>query len=338
MAMRTASRLRAVAILLLAVIGGGTVGFMLLEHWSPLDSFYMTIITISTVGYSEVKPLSEAGRAFAIALIIIGVGASLTGMTIFFEMLVEGQIRGLVGRRRMERSLRRMKDHYIVCGYGRVGQRVVNELLRRKKSVLVIENEPRLQEELSERNIPFVPGDATEDKVLESANVNAAISLVTALPSQADNVLITLSARQLNPTLRIVGRGDDDSAKAKMKLAGADVVVCPHETGGMRMAIASVTPNVLDFMQIAGGDESDIQIDEIQIGEGSKLCGMALKDSPIRSQLGLMVMALRKAEGGMKFNPDASERMEANDIIIVIGPAEKLNTLRELTISPTPAT
>ncbi|GAB4316171.1 MAG: potassium channel protein [Candidatus Zixiibacteriota bacterium] len=339
MAIRTVHRLRAVIILLATVVGGGTLGFVLIEGWNPLDAFYMTVITISTVGYSEVKPLSETGRAFAIFLIIVGVGATLTGMTIFFEMLVEGQIRGLMGKRRMERGLRRMKDHYIVCGYGRVGKRVVDELLRRGKKVVVIEDDPDRQEELSDANIPFVPGDASDDKVLQNAEISRAEGLIVAIPSQANNVLIVLTARQLNPELRIVGRGDEDSAKQKILRAGADAVVCPHEAGGIRMAIAGVSPNVLDFMQIAGGDETEIRIDEIRVGEGSKLCGSTLKDSPIRSQLGLIVIGIRKAGGRMRFNPDATERLDAGDIIIVIGANDKLGTLRELTVSPagTPA-
>lgn len=224
-----------------------------------------------------------------------------------------------------------MKDHFIVCGYGRVGRRVVGELRRRNKKIVVIESSPNLQDQLTEEKVPFVPGDATEDKTLEAAGIAEAQCLIVSLPNQADNVLITLTARQKCPRLRIVARADEDGADKKLRLAGADAVVCPHETGGMRMAIASVSPNVLDFMQVAGGDEGGIRIDELQIAEQSELCGSTLRDSPIRSKLGLTVVALKKADGTMRFNPDASEQISANDILIVIGPPDKLGTLRELT-------
>jgi voltage-gated potassium channel len=327
----TAHRLRYVAFLLLGVVAGGTVGFELIEGWGFLDSFYMTVITISTVGYQEVHQLSPIGRAFSIILIITGVGATFYGLSVFFELLVEGQIRGLMGKRRMERGLRRMKDHFIVCGYGRVGRRVVEELRRRDKKLVVIESDPALQDQMTDEGIPFVPGDATEDKVLETAGIADAHGLVVSVPNQADNVLITLTARQMNRDVHIVSRADEDGAEPKLRLAGANAVVCPHETGGMRMAIASVSPNVLDFMQIAGGRDGGIRIDEIQVADGSELCGNVLRDSPIRSQLGLTVVALKKSDGSMRFNPDASERLEANDILIVIGAPDKLGTLRELT-------
>jgi voltage-gated potassium channel len=332
--MSTAKRLRYLSFLILGVIIGGTLGFELIEGWGILDSLYMTVITISTVGFQEVHRLSPAGRGFSIALIIVGVGATFYGLTVFFELLVEGQIRGLMGKRKMERGLRRMKEHHIVCGYGRVGRRVVDELRRRHKKIVVIESAPALQEQMNESKIAFVPGDATEDKALEAAGIQAARCLVVSLPNQADNVLITLTARQMNPSLRIVARADEDGADKKLRLAGADAVVCPHETGGMRMAIASVSPNVLDFMEIAGGDDSGIGVDEINIDQGSELCGTTLRDSPISSKLGLTVVALRKAGGTMRFNPDASEQMDANDILIVIGPPDKLGTLRELTAAP----
>jgi len=327
----TANRLRYLSLLVLGVIAGGTIGFSLIEHWNILDSLYMTVITISTVGFQEVHELSPTGRGFSIILIVVGVGATFYGLGVFFELLVEGQIRGLMGKRRMERSLRRMKDHYVVIGYGRVGRRVVDELRRRNKKLVVIESEPRLQDQMTEEKIPFVPGDATEDKTLEAAGIRDAQCLVVSLPNQADNVLITLTARQMCSGLRIVARADEDGADKKLRLAGADAVVCPHETGGMRMAIASVSPNVLDFMQVAGGDEGGIRIDELQIAEKSELCGSTLRESPIRSKLGLTVVALKKADGTMRFSPDASERIEANDILIVIGPPDKLGTLRDMT-------
>jgi len=328
---KTANRLRYVGYLLLGVIAGGTVGFELIEGWGFLDSFYMTVITVSTVGYQEVHQLSPIGRAFSIILIVIGVGATFYGLSVFFELLVEGQIRGLLGKRKMERGLRRMKDHYIICGYGRVGRRVVEELRRRDKKLVVIESDAGLQERMTDENIPFAPGNATEDNVLEMAGIHQALGLVVSLPDPADAVLITLTARQMNPNLHIVSRADDERAEAKLRLAGANAVVCPHETGGIRMAIASVSPNVLDFMQIAGGGDSGIRIDEIQVADGSELSGVSLRDSPIRSQLGLTVVALKKAGGTMRFNPDASEHLEANDILIVIGDPDKLGTLRELT-------
>ena len=203
-------RLRIVISLLFGVVFIGTLGFEFIEGWSLLDSFYMTLVTISTVGYQEIHPLSQAGRAFTAGLIIVGVGATLYGLTVIFELLVEGQIRGLLGKRRMERGLRRMKDHFVVCGYGRVGRRVVAELRRRGKKVVVIESRPECQERLSEDKMHFISGDATDDKVLEASGIKTARGLILALPNQAANVLITLSARHCNPHIRIVGRADED--------------------------------------------------------------------------------------------------------------------------------
>jgi voltage-gated potassium channel len=333
--MNTAYRLRYVGILLVGVTILGTAGYMAIEGWNLLDSLYMTIITISTVGYQEVRPLSDGGRAFSIALIIIGVGATFYGLMVFFELLVEGHIRGLLGRRRIEKGLRRMKDHYIVCGYGRVGRQVVTELYRRGKMVVVIDRDPARQDELADQNIINIPGDATDDKILIGSGVKTALGLVIALPHDADNVLITITARQLNPQLSIVARADEDRTRKKLLLAGATTVVCPHEIGGLRMAIATVSPNVVDFMQIAGAEgESGTQIEEIQVEAGSRLCGKTLRESPIRSDLGLTVIGLRKHRGAMRFSPGADEILECGDILIVIGPIDKLGTLRELTAIP----
>ena len=330
--MNTERRLQAVAVLLGVVLILGTAGFMMIEHWDLLDSFFMTVITITTVGYEEVHPLSRAGRAFASGLIILGVGATFYAMSLFFELLIEGQIRGLVGKRKLRRSISRMKDHYVVCGYGRVGTQVVLELRRRGRKVVVIENQSTRQDELTEEKIPFVPGDATDDKTLCDAGIKAARGLVVTVPNEANNVLIVLSGRQLNPALKIVGRADEEQARKKLELAGADTVVCPHELGGRRMALATVSPHVLDFMKIAGDHgSSGIRIEEIRVALGSRLCGMTLRESPIKSQLGLTVIGLRKAGGSMRVNPGADEVVEENDILIVIGAEDTLATLRELT-------
>ena len=318
--------------MIVVVLVVGTIGFKVIEDWNLLDSFYMTVITVSTVGYDEVHPLSQTGRGFAAVLIILGVGATFYALMLFFELLVEGQIRGVLGKRKMQRGLRGMKDHYIVCGYGRVGSQVVAELQRRKNKIVVIENRPPMQDELKEKGIHFVPGDATDDKVLLEAGITTARGLVVAVPSEAHNVLIVLSGRQLNQSLKIVGRADEEHARKKLMLVGADRVVCPHEIGGRRMAVATVTPNVVDFMTIAGGDEgTGIRIDEIRVAQGSRLCGTTLRESPIKSELGLTVIGLRKAGGGMQVNPGADEHVEADDILIVIGAEDKLGTLRELT-------
>lgn len=327
-------RLRILIAVIVLIIGGGTLGYMVLEGWSLLDSLYMTIITITTIGYGEVHALDgdPAGRLFTIILIIIGVGSTFYALGLIFQMFLEGHIRSVLGRRKMRHEVRHLKDHLIVCGYGRVGQQVVQELRKRKAKLVVIENDPELIEELAQENILYVPGDSTSDDILETAGVERARGLIVAIPGEADNVLIALSARQMNPNLVITARADSPRGESKMLLAGASQVVCPHRIGGIRMALSTISPNVVDFMEIASGDGgAGPRMEEIRVGAGSPLAGQTLMDSPLRSELDIVVVAIKKTEGKLVFNPRSDTRIKAEDILIVVGESANLEKLQKLT-------
>ncbi len=337
-------RLKILIVVIVLIIAGGTVGYELIEKWSLLNSVYMTLITITTIGFGEVYDLSTAGRVFTIALIIVGVGSTFYALGLIFQMFLEGQIRSVLGRRKMRKEVQHQKDHYIVCGYGRVGRQVVQELQKRGVPLVVIESHEKLIEELAQNNILYVPGDSTSDDVLLTAGIGRARGLIVAIPGEADNVFIALSARQLNSDLIITARADTPQVRAKIRLAGANQVVCPHEIGGVRMAMSTISPNVVDFMKVFSGDEeSGLRFEEIRVGEGSTIENLSLKDSPIRAELDIVVVAIKKPERKLVYNPRSDTKIKANDILIVIGEASNLVKLQELTagtttpVSETPA-
>jgi len=330
-------RLRLLIGVIIFVMSGGTIGYMILEGWSFLDSLYMTLITITTIGFGEVHALdhSTGGRIFTIILIVVGVGSTFYALGLIFQMFLDGHIRSVLGRLKMRKEVRHLKNHYIVCGYGRVGQQVVQELVRRQVDLVVIEHRQNLVEDLATKNILFVPGDSTSDDILIAAGIRVARGLIVAIPGEADNVFIALSARQLNPNLIITARADSTPARSKIILAGADQVVCPHEIGGMRMALSTLSPNVVDFMKVAGGgDESGLRLEEIRVGESSALAGGMLKDSPIRSELDIVVVAIKKPDRKLLYNPRSDTKIEQDDILIVIGESANLEKLQELTATP----
>jgi voltage-gated potassium channel len=327
-------RLRILIGVVIFVIAGGTIGYMIIEGWNLLDSLYMTLITITTIGFREVHALDNdtPGRIFTVVLIIVGVGSTFYALNLIFQMFLEGHIRSVFGRRKMRKEVRHLKNHYIVCGYGRVGQQVVQELLRRRVDMVVIESRENLIEEMAAKNILFVPGDSTSDEILIAAGVRSARGLIIAIPGEADNVFIALSARQLNPELIITARADSQRARSKIIQAGADQVICPHEIGGMRMAMSTLSPNVVDFMKVAvGEDETGLRLEEIRVGASSRLEGVMLRDSPLRAELDIVVVAIKKPDRKLMYNPRSDTKIEAGDILIVIGESSNLTKLQELT-------
>ncbi len=327
-------RLRVLIAVVILIIGGGTLGYMLIEGWSLLDSLYMTVITITTIGYGEVHSLDAdpTGRLFTIILIIVGVGSTFYALGLIFQMFLEGHIRRVMGRRKMRKEVRHLKDHLIVCGYGRVGQQVVQELRKRKAQLVVIESNQELIEEMAQEDILYVPGDSTNDDTLIAAGVKRARGLIVAIPGEADNVYIALSARQINADLNITTRADSPRAESKMLLAGANQVVCPHRIGGMRMALSAISPNVVDFMEIAAGDGgAGPRLEEIRVGKGSELEDRTLMDSPIRSKLDIVVVAIKKSDGKLVFNLRSDTKIKSEDILIVVGETANLEKLQGLT-------
>lgn len=316
------------AVLVLA----GTLGYWLLEkQYTLFDSLYMTVITLTTVGYGEVHELSTVGRAFTIVLLLGGVFTIFFTATEIVRAVVSGEVRELFGRQLMERNLAEMRDHVIVCGYGRMGRFICKEFSRNGYPFVLVDRAPDLVDKLVLPHGLALVGDASADDVLKHAGIERARALVTVAGADADNLFITLSARLLNDKLFIVARAETEAAEHKLKRAGASRVVSPYALGGSRVAHAVLRPNVVDYLDLAtGGEFYDLQIEELTIRAGSKLDGVSLKDSLLHRELGIMVVAIKKPRGGMIFNPPGDARMEGGDTLIALGRREQIEQLEAM--------
>jgi voltage-gated potassium channel len=319
-------------LLLILILVVGTGGYMILEGWSLLDSLYMVVITLSTVGFGEVHPVSQYGRMLTIGVIVsgIGVGGYLIGT--LTQMVVEGRVLDVMGRRKLERRIEKLNKHYIVCGYGRVGRVVCEEIKRSKPTPLVVvEKDGGLTPEIEGDGHLFVLGDATEEECLVRAGVQRAKALVTALNSEAENVYITLTARGLNPNIFVLARAGKVGSEKKLLRAGANQVVSPHQIGGSRMAQALLRPTVTDFLDFAVRDQHiELKMEEIPVQPTSRLADVTLVESGIRKQLDLIIVAIKKAGGEMIFNPASQTRIQIGDTLIALGQKKSLAALEEL--------
>jgi len=321
-------RLRAGLSFMLFILLFGVLGYMLIEKASFLDALYMTVITLTTVGFREAVELHESGKLFTIILLLLGVGTIFYVVGQVIQMFLEGQIGDIVEKRRMEHRMQNMRNHYLVAGYGRVGQTVCAEFRKRRIPTVVIESDESVREQLRENENQFIIADAAQDEVLNKANITEAKALISTIPDEAHNVYLVLSARQMNPDLFIIARADTNEAQRKLERAGADRVICPHELGGIRMALSTLRPTLLDFMQIEpyGGDLG-ITVEEVLVGEKSQVDGVALKDSKLRENYGVMVVGLKKENQDLVINPSANTVISAGDKLIIIGKGERLSEL-----------
>jgi len=327
-------KLKIALVALLIVILIGTLGYGLIERWSILDSLYMSVITIATVGYKEVYPLSFTGKVFTIFYIIFGVGTTLYAVGAGAQLMLEGQIRNILGRRKMSKKIQEMKDHYIICGYGKVGQQIYDEFSSRQVLCTVVERNPETVEKAIRDGVLVVQGDSTEDSVLEEAGIKRAKGLISAVASESDNVYISLSARVLNPKIFIVARAETAEAEKKLLRAGANRAISPHTLGGTRMAMAALRPHVVDFMSVATSSEGmDIRIEELEVKESSPLSNSTLRDCELRQKVGAIVLAIHKKDGKMLSAPSADSKIEPGDILIAIGKREELEKLEKLVSS-----
>jgi voltage-gated potassium channel len=317
--------------ILTAILCVGTFGYMLIEGWGAFDALYMTVITLTTVGYLEVHPLSVAGRGFTMVLALGGIFTFFYVAADFIRGIVSGEIAHLLGRQRMERQLAGLKDHMIVCGFGRMGRYVCQQFSAQSLPFVLVERNAALLEGF---RMPFgIPlhGDATSEDTLKRAGVGRARALVTAAASDADNLYITMSARLLSDELLIVARAEGEAAEQKLTRAGASRVVSPYAIGGQRVAQAVLRPNVLDFIELATASEHlELQIEETEIASGSRLAGRALKDSQLRQDLGIIIVAIKKAAGGMVYNPAPHVVIGGGDLLITLGHRQQLDRLEEL--------
>ena len=328
----TKTRHLAISIALsLLILFTGTAGYMLIEDWRFLDALYMTIITISTVGYREVNQVGDIGRLFTIFLVLIGVGFTFYVMAAVVQFMVEGRVRIIMGRRRLDKKIDRLKNHYIVCGYGRIGRVLCRNLQRTIHDLVVVEKNPDLVRVMDEDGVLYVSGDASDEANLLKAGIKRARGLVAALATDTDNVFLVLSARQLAPELNIIARASNQGAKQKLRAAGANSVESPYEMGAASMAQRIIRPTVTSFLDLAfAHTRKDILMEEIPVSENSDLTNIPLKDSGIRQDYNLIVIAIKKPDGTMLFNPSFEAAFRPNDTVIAVGEEENLQKLAKI--------
>jgi voltage-gated potassium channel len=316
--------------LILLVIFIGTIGYVVLEGWPLFDSLYMTVITITTVGYREVHDLSDTGKLFTIFLIVCGVGTILYTLNNAARVIIEGEFKEIFGRRKLEKTIKGLKGHYIICGYGRMGKVIGKELKEKGARFVVIEKEA-LNTEIFDGDMLFVNGDATRDEILREAGIERAKGLISVLSTDAENLYVVLSARVLNPELNIVARAGEEGSEQKLLRAGADRVVSPYHIGGLRIAHSLLKPAVVDFIEFATRSGNiDLQMEEVYVHSGSKITGMTLDECGVGRELGIIIVAIKREGGDMRFNPTFKTAIKAGDILIALGEKTKLKVLEEM--------
>ena len=317
--------------ILVGVIALGTLGYVTIEGWSAFDALYMTVITLATVGFKEVHELSPQGKLFTILLIVFGAGIIAYAVGSLIQIMVEGQLRRILGRRKLEKQIDKLSGHYIVCGYGRIGTLICREFAARPIPFVVVEKDPVLCEKLGNEGMLFVRGDATDDETLMAAGILRARGLITAVTSDTENVYITLTARGLNPDMYILARSGEEGSEKKLRRAGASKVISPYTIGASRMAQAILRPSVVDFIEIAtAGRNLELQLEEIRVAPDSVLADKSLVDSGVRKELGVIIVGIKKQNGQMLFNPAPTTPIEGGDILITLGEPQAIHNLEGL--------
>jgi voltage-gated potassium channel len=325
--MKAFRNLRFIAALLLLVIAIGTIGFHSIEGWSWFDGFYMVITTLTTIGYQEVHPLSHAGRIFNVFVILAGVSLLALAVGALSQALLEFELQSFFGRRRMEREIDRLNGHYIICGMGRVGRSVARELARKPVPFIFVESGEAKRQRYASENWLVIAGDATQEQTLRQAQIERARGLIAATTTDATNLYIVLTARGLNPHLKIIARASEDSAEKHLLTAGADSVVSPYLFAGQRIAQSLLRPNVVSFLDTATTHLGiDLEIGEVHINSDSVFAGKTIESSRIRQERGVIVLAIKRREQ-MKFNPAPDERIEPDDCLIAMGEPAQLRQL-----------
>ncbi len=312
---------------LVFLTAAGTTGYILIEGMSLIDAVYMSVITISTVGFGEVKPLSPACRLFTIGLIVTGVGTALYLFAVVAELLIEGRLREYLGKSAMEHKIHQLENHVVVCGYGRFGKVVAEEISRNSIPVVVIDHDPTMQAELAQAGLPYVIGSALQESVLEEAGIRRARAIVIATASDADNVYITLSAREKNPALRIHARAESEAGARRMKLAGADQVLWIYQWGAFRMAASIIRPSVVDFLELSvPGRGAEVDLEEIRVASGSPMVGKTIRSLEDGTER-LRIVALKKQGGDISLIPDSATTIGVGDYLVVIGESTGIKKL-----------
>src|SRR5579864_13119 len=333
--MRALRHLRTIGVLLVLVMAAGTAGYHYIEGWPWFDGFYMVVTTLTTIGYQEVHPLSHAGRVFNVFVILSGVSLLALGVGALSQALLEFELQSFSGRRRMEREIGRLDSHYIICGLGRVGRSVARELSRKPAPFVILENNEAKRQRFASENWLVLPGDATQEQTLREARIERARGLIAATTTDATNLYIVLTARGLNPHLKIIARASEDTAEKHLLTAGADAVVSPYSFAGQRIAQTFLRPHVVSFLDTATTHLGiDLEIGEICIGPDSGFAGKTIETSRIRQERGVIVLAIKRGQG-MRFNPAPDDRIEAGDFLIAMGEPAQLRQVELIAASRT---
>ena len=316
--------------LLIAILAGGTIGYMVVERWSAWDAFYMTVTTVATVGFREVHELSRAGQVFTVVLIFGGVGTAFYTATLVVTSIVEGGLHRRFEERRFARMLDRIHDHFIVCGYGRIGRIIVDDLHQQGVPFVVIERDPELVHAVTERGWLAVHADSSQEDVLRRVGIHRARGLIAAVGTDAENVFTVLSARVMRPDLFIIARVEADDAEHKLRRAGADRVISPYHIGATHMVQSALRPAVVDFVQLAtSAGHLDLSMEQVHIRENSALVGKTIVDAGIRQKFGVIVVAIKRGGGAMEFNPPPEAVLNAGDEMVVLGRPQSVKALEE---------
>lgn len=324
-------RLFPAMVFLAIIVVVGILGYTFIEKWTVLDSVYMIVITLFTVGFEEVHPLSPAGRIFTIFIVVGGVGSAIYAAGQVMEIIVEGEMTGYRKRRNMDKKIKEMKDHYLICGFGRVGHQVAQVFEAWQVPFVVIDPKKESFDELEAKGVPVLIGDATDDTVLMAAGINCARGLIACSDSDVANVYVTLSARQLNSSLNIVARASLKDTEKKLTMAGANKVISPYFISGVRMAAMATRPVAIDFLDlVTHGGLVDFSLFQITIPTGSPLNRKSIAEADIRNSSGALVLAIRKSDGSFDLHPTETTRIDTNDVLVVLGTQEQFDLLQKM--------
>lgn len=318
--------------LLFLIVSYGFFIFHFLEGWSIVDSLYQVVITLSTVGFKEVHAItSDSTKIHITILILLGVGCFAYLIGSFTEAFVEGKLQLFWGKKKMERQISKLTDHFIVCGYGRIGSVVVKELLKANCPTVVVEVDQHNLVELENKSIPYIEGDATSDQVLLRAGLPKAAGVITTLNGDAQNLYVTLTSKQLNPDVKVIARAETEKSISRLEYAGADRVLTPHLLGGIRMAQLVLRPTVTNFLEMAvRGDNLELQMEELKISAQSELVGRNLIESKLRPRFNLIIIAIKDKDGAMSYNPRAEQVIKPEDTLIVVGKKKDLEAVQDI--------
>lgn len=325
-------KLIGIGIALLIILAWGTSGYVVLERWTPFEAFYMTVITLSSVGFMEVRPLSGTGRMFTVLLILCGSGVLIYGISIVTAFIVEGELTDVLRRRKMNKNIDRLKDHYIVCGAGQTGRYVIGELEKTKKNFVVIEKNADKIQQFMARNILCIEGDATHEAVLLRGGIKKAKGFITSLHSDAENILVVITAKRLNPNLRVISKAFEEESEQKIRMVGADGVVMPNFIGGLRMVSEMIRPSVVNFLDIMlRARDKTTRVEELELTEDSPLIGKTLEEAGMCYCEGAALVALKEkgTADSYLFNPSRQTVLTANSVIILMGDVDRIKEISD---------